>query len=697
MHPNDWFQVFSLKSIDIDVQYRTGDKDPVENFYRPCLSHSVEYDRAVGYFRSSIYLIVGVDTVEFAKRGGKIRLICSPSLSKEDIDVISASYEERGRRLGQVLESEIDNLLSVNESEYRTKVLATLIAGGALDIKIAYRPDAYGLYHEKTGVFTDGLGNRVSFVGSSNETWNAWHYLGNHEAIEVFCSWKSQQDLERTDRHEQYFSKLWDGLVDGVSTIDFPIAAQKKLLEVSLGGVDDIDVEKIQKRKSEASSVKRKPLPHQVESIDAWKKAGSRGILEHATGSGKTFTAITAMQEHLNEGKPVIVLVPSQLLLDQWALEIEAEVPDAVLLLAGAGNDRWKQSNRLRAMTSAVTSDSKRVIIATMQTAATDVFISGVSSGDHLMVVADEVHQSGSPFNSKFYQINTGPRLGLSATPTRYGDPDGTQKMFEYFGGLVPPKVTLVDAINSGRLVEYEYFPHPTYLTPDESDEWKRLTLQIIREISSNGDQEGKGGLTDKAKMLLIRRSRIAKKASNKITLAQKVITECYEEGSRWLIYCEDQEQVGQVMEVLRVQGMAPIEYHTGMDGNRAATLDWFKTFGGILVSIKCLDEGVDIPTIDHALILASSQNPRQFIQRRGRVLRKAPNKYLARIHDAIVVPVSLIDEPQQLALLKSEFVRAIEFADGAINRGAAADLRRIAGQLGFDPDERIDEGLEDE
>lgn len=686
-----------LQSLDLEVQYRTGDKDPVENFYRPCMSQSIQYDRAVGYFRSSVYLIVGDETVEFAKRGGKIRLICSPSLAKEDIEVINASYEARDRKLGQVLESEIESLLSIDDSEYRTKVLATLITNRALDIKIAYRPDAYGLYHEKTGVFSDEQGNRVTFVGSSNETWNAWHYLGNHESIEVFCSWKSQQDKERTDRHEEYFSNLWNGLVHGVSTVDFPLAAEKKILEISLGGIDDIDVKKIPKRKTDTSTGKRKPLPHQVEGIESWKRAGKRGILEHATGSGKTFTAITAMKEHLNEGKPVLVLVPSQLLLEQWACEIEEEIPDVVLLLAGAGHDRWKQRNRLRSITAAVTSEAKRVVVATMQTAATDTFIEAISDGVHLMVVADEVHQSGSPFNSKAYKINAGARLGLSATPTRYGDPEGTHRMLDYFGGLIPPKVTLNDAIKSGRLVEYEYFPHPTYLTADESEEWKRLTLQIIREMSSSKDHEGKSALSDKAKMLLIRRSRIAKKAINKVALAQKVISECYDDGSRWLIYCEDQEQVRQVMEVLRDEGFTPVEYHTSMEGDREATLDWFKTFGGILVSIKCLDEGVDIPTIDHALILASSQNPRQFIQRRGRVLRKAPDKYLARIHDSIVVPISLDEEPQQLALLKSEFVRAIEFAEGAINRGAAAELRRIAGQLGFDPDEAIEEGMEEE
>ena len=133
------------------------------------------------------------------------------------------------------------------------------------------------------------------------------------------------------------------------------------------------------------------------------------------------------------------------------------------------------------------------------------------------------------------------------------------------------------------------------------------------------------------------------------------------------------------------------------MRGDRHATLDWFKMFGGLLISIRCLDEGVDIPAVSHALILASSQNPRQFIQRRGRVLRKSDGKHFAVIHDAIVLPVSLDLEPEQTSLLKSEMLRSIEFANNAVNKMAAAELRSIATELGFDPDTVTDAGVEEE
>ena len=310
------------------------------------------------------------------------------------------------------------------------------------------------------------------------------------------------------------------------------------------------------------------------------------------------------------------------------------------------------------------------------------------------MFVADEVHQIGSPFNSQSMSIASGPRLGLSATPQRYGDEEGTARIFDYFGLVVPPPITLSDAVASGRLVEYLYHPHPVRLNAEEADAWKSITKSLRFELSS--DREGK--ITERVKMLLIKRSRIAKKAAAKSPLAATILKKNYEEGQSWLIYCEDSDHLTQTMQDIRAIGLTSIEYYSSMEGDRAATLDWFKRFGGILVSIKCLDEGVDIPSVSHAIILASSQNPRQFIQRRGRVLRKAGReKLFATIHDAIVVPIGLDEEPEQGSLLKSEFLRAIEFAGSAMNLSAGAELREIAREVGFDPDENFSNGIEED
>lgn len=682
-----------LSGLRFLTEYRTGDSDPVQEFYRPCLQKSSNYKRAVGYFRSSIYLIIGTAAIEFARRGGTIRLICSPSLTFEDLESIESGYEARIKNVSALMVAEIDRLLASDRSAYRTRVLATLIGIGSLDIRLALRPEAHGIYHEKMGVFNDKDGNRVSFLGSANETWNAWHNSGNHEAIEVFCSWQSSGDAERVDRHDKYFERLWDGKVPGIEIVPFPEAAKRRLEIVALGGIDEVEMANL-----EIVVQKRTALPHQAAAIDAWKAAGCRGVFEHATGSGKTFTALLAIKEHISRGQPALILVPSSLLLEQWASEIREELPEATLLLAGSGNDRWKRSGRLRSLTDPAIDLGPRIILSTMQTAATEDFIVGTHGGEHLMIVADECHQVGSPFNARIYRIDSGPRLGLSATPVRYGDPDGTAGLFAFFGPVIPPPITLVDAIHSGRLVEYEYHPHPVHLTSEEAERWKVLTRRIFLEMRNGGeDSIGVRTLSEKAKMLLIERSRIAKKAIGKIPLAATTLRDSYVKGQRWLVYCEDGQQLRDVMEALSDVGIQPVEYHSAMAGDRAATLAWFRTFGGVLVSIKCLDEGVDIPSIDHAMILASSQNPRQFIQRRGRVLRSSRDKYLAVIHDAIVVPVNLENEPDQLSLLKSEFLRAIEFANSAINRTAGADLRAMATTLGFDPESNFEIGIEED
>lgn len=683
-----------LSRFDFETEYRSLKENPATSFYGPCLANSAWYKRAVGYFRSSVYLVIGSSILEFARRGGKIQLICSPELTPQDIEGIATGYAQRKELIAGRLISDIDQLLGQSETAYPTRVLATLISAGALDIKVALRADRKGIYHEKIGVFLDDVGHRVSFKGSANESWSGWHSEGNFESIEVFCSWRGGLESARVDKHEAHFDALWSEDDSDVEVFSFPDRAVRHLKEAAIkGGLDALETVPAEVNRSGRSG-----LPHQITALQAWAAQSYRGILEHATGAGKTFTAILAIRDHTALGKPCVILVPSRLLLDQWAEEIRTEIPAAALLIAGGGHTRWKQSRRLQGMTADDDALGGRVVLATMQTAASDSFRSQITEGPHLLIVADEVHQIGSPHNSRFMSVEAGKRLGLSATPQRYGDPEGTDKLMRYFGGIVPPPITLQDAISAGRLVEYEYYPHPINLTATEADDWRAVSALIRQEMArSKEDEHGRRPLSERAKMLLIKRSRIAKKAAKKVDLARAVFRDAYEEGQHWLIYCEDSDQLTEVMDALRGDGYNPTEYHSSMAGDRDATMAWFRTFGGPLVSIRCLDEGVDIPAVSHALILASSQNPRQFIQRRGRVLRTAPGKHLAVIHDAIVVPVNLADEPDQISLLKAELLRSIEFADHALNKMAAAELRNISADLGFDTATLTDVGIEDQ
>jgi len=294
-----------LATLNLTTEYRTGENDPVLFFYKPCLDKAIEYKRAVGYFRSTIFLIVGTDILNFAKKGGKIKLICSPSLSKVDIENIEIGYEERIRRIDADISDDIDFLLNDVDYKNNTKILATLIALGYLDIKIAIRPDSQGQYHEKIGVFKDNYNNLITFIGSANETWSAWHSNGNHEAIEIFRSWESENELSRNLKHDSYFDKLWNGLVSGIETLDFPSAAKQKLLQNAATSIDDLELLILNNKNKINNNSSRKPFPHQVNAIAAWENNGRRGIFEHATGSGKTFTAILAISKHVENRKRI--------------------------------------------------------------------------------------------------------------------------------------------------------------------------------------------------------------------------------------------------------------------------------------------------------------------------------------------------------------------------------------------------------
>jgi len=295
--------------------------------------------------------------------------------------------------------------------------------------------------------------------------------------------------------------------------------------------------------------------------------------------------------------------------------------------------------------------------------------------------------------------FDAGWRLGLSATPRRYGDPDGTDRILNYFGGIVQPPFTLSDAIEAGRLSPYFYHVHQISLTPDEQEDWEDLTREIQKKYAqSQSSDDGKfDELPEYIKKLQIKRARILKKARQKVQVAYNVLSQYYSTGDRWLVYCSDIDQLKRVHKKLDQLPFRVLEYHSKMKGDREMTLNYFKDNGGIILSIKCLDEGVNIPNATHALILASSKNPREFIQRRGRVLRKSDNKHHANIHDTIVMPYSTETEAPVTNILESELSRAIRFGEDAENPKSVGDLKQIAVEAGIDYKELAETGMEDD
>ena len=272
--------------------------------------------------------------------------------------------------------------------------------------------------------------------------------------------------------------------------------------------------------------------------------------------------------------------------------------------------------------------------------------------------------------------------MALSATPRRYNDPIGTNCIFDYFGGVVKPVYTLKDAIQDKVLCNYFYFPTVVKLNNKEQKDWDKLSDEISKEyamLSSRYPQEDIiNNQTIKRKLLA--RSRIVKNAEGKLLLAKRIITEKYKEGQKWIVYCDNQQQLHAVLRELISSGVRAYEYHSGLsDDVRKQTMSYFKNVGGVVVSIRCLDEGIDIPSTTHALILASSQNPREFIQRRGRILRKSDNKYFAYLYDAIVLPENFSDTDKHTRMIETELSRAIEFGEMSDDKKCITDLKAIA------------------
>ena len=697
------------------TSYNKAEHDIADMFYLPCMRNASRYDRISGYFGSTIYIIAWDALREFIENNGKMRLICSPYVSDEDASALANGYSAKNNKLlAEALAREVQTLFDDPFLTAPAKLLAYMVSEGIIDVKIAVptgseSPNARRLFHDKVGIFMDLDGNKVGFRGSMNETYKGLSSDGNMESIDVFPDWLDGRDAERVHDASAFFEKLWSEAVPGILVYQFPDASREILRTKSKGVkwrelLDEIHVEenKAKKWKPSTHAGSRTPRPHQVDALEAWVKRDRRGILEHATGSGKTFTAICAIHDAFKRNEVVLVLVPSRDLLRQWERELkEILLEDKIYyLLCGDGNTVWKRPGSLSSWTGDGGS-THRIIIATMDTACSEDFVKNISQGKHLFVVADEVHRLGSPRRRNALNIDTGARLGLSATPRRYGDPEGTAALFNYFGGVVPPPYTLEDAIKSGVLTRYFYNPLTITLTKQEQAAWNDVTKQIsklVDRMKSNGSTDAKIRSNPRLKQLLIKRARIVKNASGKVPLAIDLLRREYVKGQRWIIYCDNIGQLKMVLNGAMDAGFDAFEYYADMEGDRDETLRYFSKNGGILVSIKCLDEGVDIPSTTHALILASSHNPREFIQRRGRILRKVPGKLFAHLYDAITVPVVEPEKtPKSMSIIIGELSRAIQFGSDAENPACVADLKNIAVDYQIDYNSLHDTGMEED
>lgn len=686
------------------TEYSSDLDDLATDFYALCLDNSSQYDRITGFFSSSIFLLLHDSLAEFVlQNDGVIRFICSPRLSQADADGILYGYSARDTAtLAETLTKELEEMLESDQFESGARLLASLIAARRLEVRFAIVNVSAGvptkrMFHDKVGLFVDAVGDSVGFRGSANETFLGVSPLGNIESIDVWPSWDGGRDGERVANAAARFDDLWEGRQPGVRVLALPDEF-RSVLEIASEG---LDLEAAIKATRKGSSKRRVPppppdigdvslRPHQRSAISAWEANNHRGVFAHATGSGKTITGLYAAKLALDEGLVPIVFVPSKLLLEQWATQ-SSTLLGARVLRVGGGNTAWSAVGTLRATVESLESGQRYVIVALLNTATSDEFRTRIAPIlSKLFPIFDEVHRVGSPLGRQLLDwFQTEWRLGLSATPERANDPEGTAAITSYFGGIVS-RYSIKDALDDGVLSPYRYEPNWVGLDDQEEVNWEQLTREIQRLFVLSKAKGASEQSRQRLQMKLIARARIAKNAARKVPMAVEIVLRNYSPGSgqKWLIYCDNQSQLRDVRASLSHNGIASWEYHSEMAGDAETTLSLFDVNGGIVVAIKCLDEGVDIPSATHALILASSRNPREFIQRRGRILRRSPAKTVAMLMDVLVLPDEVDHGDPTWGLVVGELARARQFAEWAVNGDAVSVIEDKWLSMGLPLDE---------
>ncbi|MEM3092622.1 MAG: DEAD/DEAH box helicase family protein [Candidatus Nitrosocaldus sp.] len=688
-----------LRDISLKPAYDSSIDDILNDFYIPVLSNSIYYKRLAGFFSSDSLAIAARGISRFIHNKGNMRIIASVKLNKSDIEAIIRGIKEP---LQVIEEASIRSIENITDEFIKDHInaLAWMVANNMLEIKIAARFDrnildsidnrvenilSMPIFHQKIGVLEDNNGDMISFSGSINETASGWLY--NIEEFKVFRKWIGEE-MKYVEIDNKRFEDYWEGRVNTVNIYDIPTALKQRLIKI----IEDNNItrptilEKLQQWERKLSDrnndVRRKDFlinrnielrAYQIDAINSWMMHG-KGFIEMATGTGKTYVALGCVKK-LEEKHPqqlmVIITVPYTHLINQWLKNLEEWGYYGIIASSDEPNWQSKLSDRIHDLNNCFL--HKLIVITTHDTLSSTRFIEIVSKTKApILLIADEVHGLGSPERRKGLLELYKYRIGLSATPRRWFDEEGTDVLFDYFGETVF-SFSLDDAIRQGYLTPYYYYPHFIELTQDELKEYLKHTRVIAikyKEKNKNDNLREQELLTQ----LLNKRRQIIVNAKEKFDEFARILSS-YSKLKRCLIYCSPQ-QIDMVQDILNKRGIIQHRFTAEEDREeRQKILDNFMNGNyQALVAMRCLDEGVDIPSAEVAFILASSTNPKEFIQRRGRILRLHADKKYAYIHDFAVIPTfnpHMYDNVIlniERKIITDELMRVKEFANSSMN-----------------------------
>lgn len=655
----------NLQELHLNKSYISyGDDTISESLIKPCLRVAKRYRRSTGFFSSSVIAIMLDGIVSLVRSGGKIQLVTSQRLSDADIEAIKIGYSKRH----EVIENSF--LISFEEEVERLddsnlEILSELVARGIMDVKVAVTK-GLGIYHDKFGIIEDTAGNRIAFFGSSNST--EYGYTQNYEKVRIARSWVDNESTTVDDEVRE-FDSLWDGTNPFVDVYDFREAIKKCILHV------------ISKREANRKHKAVVLRSYQEEAINAWEQNGYRGFFVMATGTGKTWTAIYAAERIQQHEKTIIVIcAPYKHLVQQWYEDVKKIFNKSRIIKVSSENPIWEKEIREEIIRSKHYPDNQIVIISTIMSFNKERFENVLStSNSKRLLIVDEAHRFTTRPDWLLEKYDY--LLGLSATPFTGVNTAIGEELMAWFGGRVY-NLPIEYALAKGYLVPYSY--HPIYVNATEDEETEFVA--VVRRMAACFNSQGVLINLEEFIKLRRRQLRIISMAEEKIRLMDSILDKVTDKD-HFICYCGDGHlfddegnelrHIQYVKRRLDAHGYRPAQFTASE--NMVKRMDIVERFNSgdltALAAIRCLDEGINIPSIKSALILSSNDNLREFVQRRGRILRKHDGKKSARIFDVIVLPSTATP---RIAVI--EFRRYYEYARLATN--ADELLREMETQL---------------
>jgi len=619
-----------------------------------------------------------------------ISLLISPSLSPNDIEAIGDALtpESRARICNESVETYIRQIFEAELADSRAiacrNLLAWLIATEKLEIRFALpnQFDETGIFHEKIGIFHFANGDKVAFTGSANETLSG--HSKNWETVDVFRSWVDG-DRDRVQTKELEFQEAWSNNLPGLQVL--------KLSKRSLRLIE---------RAAPSTRPKLSPVSdhfpnsyilrhHQQDAVTSWTENNGRGLFDMCTGSGKTIAAIECIRLTLTQNPQLFALVacPRKVLVDQWRSELSRWAPELRVVPAFGNVAKYHQLLKHILKLKQTDSSVHYVILTTYQSLFSGHFIyqlsEAQSNGKNALLVADEAHSIATPEklnNLEKLDPFFIKRLALTATPEIEGFPERTRRLLAFFGGTIA-KYTLTMAIREGVLCEYDYMPLPAFLDERLSNAyWRTLNTSF-----QSSDQVARLRSYEE-------RRNIIRKSEVFMPIFEGTIDHLRQQpdGLDWsVVFSPPGRDTDDTKIVQKVKASLEKRFITcgtivagTKEGQRKLTLRSFRDRSfKVLLGIGCLDEGLDVPEIRRSFILYSVDREKQFIQRRGRVLRKALGKEYASIYDVIVLPQgSDLPLATKQKIIEKELRRYFEFARGSRNPSDAEKILTNALQI---------------